>query len=59
MQSITVTIAEDGTVSYVVQGVKGASCKSLTRAIDALGTVTETKTTSEFAEAPVERQIKH
>lgn len=45
---IEIVIAKDGSLSYTVRGVKGSSCKDLTKAIDALGAVTETKTTGEY-----------
>lgn len=56
-EEIKVVIAPDGSLSYTVKGVKGQSCKDLTKAIDALGTVTENKNTAEFCELPnVQRQ---
>ena len=55
---IKVTIGPDGDVSYIVQGVKGRSCKDLTKAIDALGQVTESKNTSEYNEAPTNNNIR-
>lgn len=58
MEKIDITIAADGSLSYVVSGVKGAGCKALTKAIDALGTVTDSKTTSEFCELPAVQQQK-
>lgn len=51
-EKIIVTIDKKGGISYVVQGVKGSGCAALTQAIDALGTVTETKTTNEYCELP-------
>ncbi len=56
MQTINVVIAKDGSLSYTVKGVKGKGCKELTKAIDALGIVTDTKNTSEFCELPVFNQ---
>lgn len=50
MQEIKVVIEKDGSLSYTVKGVKGSSCKALTKAIDALGNVTETKNTGEYCE---------
>jgi len=50
MQRITVTISRTGEISYEVNGVKGASCKDLTKAIDNLGTVKESKKTGEYYE---------
>lgn len=58
MQEIKVVILPDGSLSYTVAGVKGKSCKDLTKAIDALGVVTETKTTGEYCEVPVHSQQK-
>lgn len=52
METINVVIQPDGALTYEVKGVKGKSCKDLTKAIDALGTVTGTKTTSEYCELP-------
>lgn len=51
-EEIKVTIDRKGGISYTVKGVKGKSCKELTKAIDALGTVTESKNTAEFCELP-------
>lgn len=59
MEEILVKISADGSVEYSVKGVKGKSCKALTKDIDAIvgGAVLETKTTSEYNEAPnVERE---
>lgn len=58
MQEIKVVIAPDGSLTYSVAGVKGKSCKDLTKAIDALGIVTDTKTTSEYCELPNVNQQK-
>ncbi len=58
MESIEVVIVADGSLSYTVKGVKGAGCKALTKAIDALGTVSETKTTAEYCALPVQNQQK-
>ncbi len=56
MQEIKITIALDGSLSYTVAGLKGKSCRDLTKAIDALGVVTETKNTSEYCELPAVQQ---
>lgn len=53
METIEVVIAADGSLSYTVKGVKGSGCKALTKLIDNLGTVTDTKKTSEFCALPV------
>ena len=58
MEQIDVVIGPNGEISYTVKGVKGAGCKALTKAIDALGTVTESKTTAEFCALPVQQQQK-
>lgn len=50
MEQINVTIKKDGTLSYEVKGVKGASCKELTKAIDAMTKGGEHGTTQEFHE---------
>jgi hypothetical protein len=50
MENIEVIIGRKGEVSYTVRGVKGAGCKALTKAIDDLGKVTETKKTGEYFE---------
>lgn len=52
METINVVIAADGSLSYEVRGVKGSSCKALTKAIDQLAAVTETKNTREYCEIP-------
>ncbi len=57
-EEIKVVIAPDGSLSYTVKGVKGSGCKALTKAIDALGIVTESKTTAEFCQLPVQQQQK-
>lgn len=56
MQEIKVVILPDGSLSYTVAGVKGKSCKDLTKAIDALGVVTETKNTAEYCQLPAVEQ---
>jgi hypothetical protein len=60
MQKISVTIDEDGTIQYDVKGVKGRSCKDLTKFIDSLagGEVVESRNTGEFCEVEtrVERE---
>ena len=55
---VKVVIDKTGALTYTVKGVKGAGCKALTKAIDALGTVTESKNTSEFCELPAVQQQK-
>lgn len=48
MEIIEVIIKRSGEISYTVSGVKGAGCANLTKAIDQLGKVTETKKTGEY-----------
>ena len=50
MEQIKVTINKDGTLSYEVSGVKGSSCKDLTKFIDAMSKGGESKNTKEFYE---------
>lgn len=50
---IIVTVKKDGAIEYVVKGVKGKSCKDVTKFLDELGTVTSTKDTSEAFGTPV------
>lgn len=54
-EKIKVTVKKDGSLEYVVQGVKGKGCKELTKLIDQLGRVIESKTTSEYNQADDER----
>ena len=58
METIDIVITEDGALSYTVRGVKGSSCKALTKSIDALGTVKETKNTGEYCQLPTQQQQK-
>lgn len=58
MEEIKVVIAADGSLSYTVKGVKGKSCKDLTKAIDNLANVTESKTTQEYCELPAQQHLK-
>ena len=49
MQKIKVTIAKDGSIAYEVHGVKGKSCKDVTKFIDLLSDKTlATKNTGEY-----------
>lgn len=50
MEIIEVVIKLNGEISYTVSGVKGSGCKNLTKAIDQLGTVKESKKTGEYFE---------
>ncbi len=55
-ETIEVTIKRDGTLSYEVKGVKGASCKELTAAIDAMTKNDGLRgNTDEFYETPPEK----
>lgn len=57
MEEIKIRIGKDGKVNLSVSGVKGGSCKDLTKALEkALGVSTETKQTTEFYEQKVENQ---
>ena len=58
-EKITVRISKTGEVSYDVQGVRGAGCRDLTRAIDALSNrVLERKHTGEYGAAGVGQQVQ-
>lgn len=56
METIKVKISADGSVEYEVNGVKGKKCRDLTKFIDDLSTVVESKTTSEYCEREVEQE---
>lgn len=54
---MTISISPTGDVQVKVDGVKGASCKDVSKAIEkALGQVTSDKLTSEYYETPVNAQ---
>jgi len=57
MEQITVRISSVGEIEYDVKGVKGAKCKDLTRLIDALGFVKETKTTGEYCQIDAQQHL--
>lgn len=57
METIKVVIAPDGSLSYEVSGVKGRKCKDLTKVIDALSTVRETKTTGEYCQIDTQARV--
>lgn len=59
MEQIIVTIKPDGSMSYKVNGVKGKSCKDLTKFIDEMGQVADTKTTPEFCQLPAQNTQKN
>jgi len=48
MEEIKIIIAPDGSLKYEVHGVKGQSCKDLTKLIDKLGDVVEDTKTHEY-----------
>lgn len=50
MEQIKVIIKKDGSLEYSVSGVKGATCKDLTKFIDQLGNVTSSDNSPEFYE---------
>ena len=51
MEEIIILVGKDRKINLSVAGVKGTSCKDLTKAMEkALGTVTETKGTTEMYE---------
>jgi len=50
MEEIKITIHADGTMDYIVSGVKGASCKELTKAIDQMTKGGKGGNTPEFFE---------
>jgi hypothetical protein len=51
MQNVTITIAPDGSPTIQVNGVKGTSCKDVTKAVEkALGKVARDKPTPEMLE---------
>ena len=60
MEQITVEIDAEGNPTVSVAGVKGSGCKKLTADLEAaLGKVTDSKNTREFAERlATENQIK-
>lgn len=49
MEEITIRVGKDGKINLSVAGVKGTSCKDLTKALEkAIGSVESTKNTSEM-----------
>ncbi len=50
METINLKISPEGEIAYDVKGVKGGKCKTLTKFIDQLAGVIETKTTGEFCQ---------
>jgi hypothetical protein len=59
MEEIMVKITPQGDVKVSVKGVKGKSCKDMTKALEAaFGDVQSSATTSEYLEAPVAAKVK-
>jgi len=59
MQEITIRVKKGGKINLGVNGVKGSSCKALTKAIEkALGTTTDTSQTSEYYEQEAQNEQK-
>lgn len=51
MQEITIRVGKGGKINLDVLGVKGGSCKDLTKAFEkALGTISTTENTTEYYE---------
>jgi hypothetical protein len=61
MQKIKVTINKDATISYKVSGVKGKSCKDVTKFIDALSdkTIESIPTGEYYKQAPQKNELHH
>jgi hypothetical protein len=60
MQTITITVSPDGTPKIEVNGVKGQSCKDVTKAVEkALGTVSTDKDTPEMYERPQQNHVSY
>lgn len=59
-EKVTITIAPDGSPTIHVEGIKGPSCKDITRAVEkALGTVKSDKNTAEFMAAKEGQRVVH
>ena len=57
---IDIDIKPDGTFSFGVKGVKGKSCKEVTKFLEELGDLINSETTSEYFEEEVqETQEEH
>lgn len=51
MEEIIIRVGKDGKINLNVEGVKGSSCKDLTKAMEkAFGAVEQSKSTSEMYE---------
>jgi hypothetical protein len=58
MEQIRITFSPTGETKLEVNGVKGKSCKDLTRAFEkALGTTTKDTETGEFYENPIIQSV--
>jgi hypothetical protein len=58
-EEIIVEATPEGQVSITVQGVKGSSCKEMTKDLEkALGTVREDRETKEYHEKPLKKVQK-
>ena len=56
---IIVEIDQKGSSKITVKGVKGSSCKQLTRDLErALGKTTESHTTAEYHEQPLRERVR-
>ncbi len=58
METINIKISPEGEIAYDVKGVKGGKCKTLTKFIDQLAGVIETKTTGEYCQVDTTVQQK-
>lgn len=56
MEKIKVTVKKDGSIEYQVQGVKGKGCKDVSKFIDSLGKVKETKNTAEYSQTDPQQE---
>ena len=50
---IEFTISKDGTVEYVIKGIKGSSCEDVAALFESLGDVQHAKNTTEYYDKPV------
>lgn len=58
MEKVEFVIDKDGNFTMEVNGVKGGKCKDITKALQKLGSVAETKDTAEAFDIPVPDVIK-
>ena len=63
METIKVTIMKDGSIEYKVSGVKGKSCKDVTKFIDLLSSrpISDTKTNEYYLGSgnPQQNKLEH